>query len=72
MKFSHHYFQDKKSPGGGYTFQCQHGQKECHGNMILACAKKYITDRDTYVDFNICMEENIEDLDVSGEKVRNV
>lgn len=40
--------------------------------MILACAKKYITDRDTYVDFNICMEENIEDLDVSGEKVRNV
>uniref|UniRef100_A0A2P2I703 Gamma-interferon-inducible lysosomal thiol reductase-like n=1 Tax=Hirondellea gigas TaxID=1518452 RepID=A0A2P2I703_9CRUS len=40
---------------GGYLFVCQHGPDECAGNMMLACAKNYISDGDLYVEFNICV-----------------
>ena len=40
---------------GGYSFVCQHGPEECEGNKMLACAKTYIPDQDTYVEFNICV-----------------
>lgn len=41
--------------GGGYKFECQHGPDECEGNLMLACAKNYITDQSQYVDFTLCV-----------------
>ena len=43
------------TPEGGYLFDCQHGDDECIGNIMLACAKKYIVQQDDYVDFSLCV-----------------
>ena len=49
------FHKDVPTEEGGYEFECQHGPEECEGNMMLACAKTYIPDQDTYVEFNICV-----------------
>ena len=36
------------------TFWCQHGDKECHGNMVELCAIEHYPE--TYWDFVVCME----------------
>ncbi|XP_064095771.1 gamma-interferon-inducible lysosomal thiol reductase-like [Macrobrachium nipponense] len=45
--------------GEGYEFSCQHGSEECHGNMVVECARKYIDNPDTFVDFSICLMSSI-------------
>uniref|UniRef100_A0A2P2I849 Gamma-interferon-inducible lysosomal thiol reductase-like n=1 Tax=Hirondellea gigas TaxID=1518452 RepID=A0A2P2I849_9CRUS len=40
---------------GGYDFTCQHGPDECTGNMIHACAQKYIDDISVEMDFVYCL-----------------
>lgn len=42
-------------PDGGWSFTCQHGDDECRGNMIHACAQKYITDFSVEMDFVYCL-----------------
>ncbi|KAK8728670.1 hypothetical protein OTU49_009085, partial [Cherax quadricarinatus] len=39
----------------GYTFECQHGANECHGNLVVSCAKSIIVEHNTFVDFTICL-----------------
>ncbi|XP_063972838.1 gamma-interferon-inducible lysosomal thiol reductase-like [Diachasmimorpha longicaudata] len=48
-------------PGpNGYTFNCQHGPRECEANTIHACAIDVIKDPDVQLKFLACMiERNI-------------
>ena len=41
-------------PGGGVSFECQHGPNECTGNMVQACALN-IYPADKQVPFVKCM-----------------
>ena len=43
------------TPAGGYNFTCQHGPNECAGNEMLACARQYIGQHETYVKFTLCV-----------------
>jgi len=54
--------------GSSWNFTCQHGDAECQGNLIEACAiKKY----DLYTQalpFIICLESNPNNWDANGKK----
>ncbi|KAK9500687.1 hypothetical protein O3M35_001908 [Rhynocoris fuscipes] len=41
--------------GENYTFNCHHGEKECMGNKVHACALKKIMDMDMQVKFINCV-----------------
>ncbi|XP_068248939.1 gamma-interferon-inducible lysosomal thiol reductase-like [Palaemon carinicauda] len=43
--------------GEGYAFHCQHGPAECEGNMMLTCAKNYLSEAQ-YMDFSACIMES--------------
>lgn len=44
---------------GGWDFVCQHGPKECQGNMLHACVIKYSADDiDQTVNFVSCLMSN--------------
>ncbi|KAK6167363.1 hypothetical protein SNE40_021410 [Patella caerulea] len=49
----------EKKANGSYTFRCQHGANECYGNVIEACAIKYLKDFDAYFPYIYCVEQNI-------------
>lgn len=34
---------------------CQHGRRECDGNMMLNCARKHVTDKDKLMEFVKCV-----------------
>lgn len=42
--------------GFEYVFECQHGEEECLGNLIHACAQKLLGEPDAYMPFLLCME----------------
>lgn len=42
----------------GYSFNCQHGPTECIGNMIHACAIKYVQDQHKIIEYIACMISN--------------
>ncbi|KAG0728462.1 Gamma-interferon-inducible lysosomal thiol reductase [Chionoecetes opilio] len=44
-----------KADGEGWRFRCQHGDDECHGNMIHACAKDQLKDINLEMDFINCL-----------------
>lgn len=43
--------------GGSWIFTCQHGPAECTGNVMEACAIKYMADDEKYVPFVHCLEQ---------------
>merc|ERR1712080_598797 len=36
----------QQQDGDSWTFECQHGPDECHGNMQQSCMFHYVTDQD--------------------------
>ncbi|CAM1319924.1 MFAP1 (predicted) [Pycnogonum litorale] len=53
--------------GDDWKFQCQHGPKECVGNIMEACFLHYVVDNRKQVDFIHCVETS-EAPEESGEK----
>eukprot|EP00463_Aulacantha_scolymantha_P005779 TRINITY_DN7175_c0_g1_i1.p1 TRINITY_DN7175_c0_g1~~TRINITY_DN7175_c0_g1_i1.p1 ORF type:complete len:158 (-),score=21.01 TRINITY_DN7175_c0_g1_i1:109-582(-) len=49
---------ETQNPDGTWKFTCQHGNNECIGNMIFACAMHFHPDPKDYFPFVDCMEEN--------------
>ncbi|XP_050716203.1 GILT-like protein 1 [Eriocheir sinensis] len=41
--------------GDGWSFACQHGDDECRGNMIHACAKDHFNDINLEMEFVNCL-----------------
>lgn len=46
--------------GDKWIFQCQHGPKECQGNLIETCAISLLKNISTSFPFVYCFEKNIE------------
>merc|ERR1711862_355670 len=40
----------------GFTFKCQHGHRECEGNIVQACALHYNTDMHVQTSILNCIE----------------
>lgn len=55
----------------GWVFECQHGEKECKGNLMLNCALNLTQNKEQGMEFVFCFEENIKafskDVDKTGE-----
>lgn len=49
----------------GYKFNCQHGEKECEGDMIHACAAHLVSNADLRMEYIKCM---VSDHDYDPEK----
>jgi len=49
-------FQARKD--AGYTFDCQHGPRECRGNIIHACGIEYSTSESQAVQFAKCLMQS--------------
>lgn len=58
-----------------WKFKCQHGTKECYGNLMQNCVLHHTTFR-TGIDFILCFEENVgsfhEDIDEIGQHCAGV
>lgn len=44
-----------KEENGKYYFHCQHGEEECFGNKVHACAIELIGNMTEYVQFTDCL-----------------
>lgn len=59
--------QESKNPDGTWNFSCQHGESECLGNMIEACAMKYHNSTSDWFPFVNCIEaSNLAPGNVAG------
>ena len=55
--------------GSSWTITCQHGERECQGNLIETCAIKKYDFYSKALPFIICLEENTNvDWATSGKK----
>jgi Gamma interferon inducible lysosomal thiol reductase (GILT) len=62
--------QSHRKPEGGLSFTCQHGPRECAGNMVQACGlSNLLTDHDLRVKFVGCLMTST-DAPSAGPKVR--
>ncbi|XP_049879227.1 GILT-like protein 2 [Pectinophora gossypiella] len=52
---------------GKTIVKCQHGERECYGNKLHACAIDQLKDVQKYVDFNACMMAKRSDDDAADE-----
>merc|ERR1712098_318959 len=55
MRFRPYGFATTTEVDGSYQFECQHGERECYGNIVQACTVKYTSDQDTLVNLITCM-----------------
>lgn len=56
------------TPDGSYSFICQHGQDECTGNMVEACAMKYHPKTEDHLPFILCLENGENSPARDGQK----
>lgn len=45
----------RELPSGWYSFDCQHGDKECYGNLLQSCVIKYYPDPKEHLPLVACM-----------------
>merc|ERR1711881_79315 len=55
VNFNPYRFAETTEVDGGYEFECQHGPKECYGNIVQACTLAHTEDTDTQVGLIVCM-----------------
>jgi len=48
----------QQQEGNSWSFECQHGPDECHGNLQQSCMFNYVKDQDTYIDIIYCIENS--------------
>ena len=61
-------FTKRQFNGTSWSFTCQHGPRECQGNIIETCAIKLNHVKTNVFQFIICLEENLTDWSSQGEK----
>jgi len=49
---------------GAYTFDCQHGDDECRGNLIEACSTQLLDGPDNFVPFVGCIAATAQQYDI--------
>lgn len=54
--------------GSNWAFTCQHGVKECLGNVIEACAIKKTDYYTQALPFILCLEDNTTDFSAQGQR----
>ena len=54
--------------GSSWAFTCQHGARECQGNLIEACAIRKFDYYTQGIPFSICLEENTTDFVAQGQR----
>lgn len=55
--------------GSSWKFTCQHGEEECLGNMIHACAKHHLQDIKLEMKFITCLLSSSDPPNIAGAKV---
>merc|ERR1712013_325430 len=55
IRFRPYGFASTTEVDGSYQFECQHGERECYGNIVQACTVHYTSDQDTLVNLITCM-----------------
>ena len=55
IRASHHTYNSTTEVDGEYQFECQHGERECYGNIVQACTIAHSPDQDTTVSLITCM-----------------
>lgn len=59
-----------KNADGSYSFHCQHGARECEGNMVIACAQHFHNKTSEWFGFVDCLEQGSPSSD--GEDCANM
>jgi interferon gamma-inducible protein 30 len=54
--------------GSSWAFTCQHGAKECQGNLIQACGTRKFDYYTQGLPFAICLEDNTTDFVAQGQR----
>jgi interferon, gamma-inducible protein 30 len=54
--------------GSSWSFTCQHGVRECQGNLIEACAIRKFDYYSQGLPFSICLEDNTTDFNAQGQR----
>jgi interferon gamma-inducible protein 30 len=54
--------------GSNWSFTCQHGVRECQGNLIEACAIRKFDYYSQGLPFSICLEDNTTDFNAQGQR----
>lgn len=54
--------------GSSWSFTCQHGVRECQGNLIEGCAIKKYEFYTQALPFILCLEENTTDFSAQGQR----
>ncbi len=54
--------------GSSWAFTCQHGVRECQGNMIEACAIRKFDYYSQGLPFALCLEDNTTDFVAQGQR----
>lgn len=50
-----------------YQFECQHGPRECYGNIVQACAINIFYDADDIFNYVTCLMKSVNPSEVTND-----